>query len=84
MPHVLSSDTDMPVQCLIELVEQDDELLVRVCWCGLPPEEDTFGPIQRVCEDLPLSLQRLHVRKNTPAQLAACARTILGLSNGGM
>lgn len=79
MSHVLSSETGMVVQRLLELVESPDGLKVRIRWKGLPASEDTEEPIKNVYEDVPVLLEKLLKRKNTPAHLADKARRVLGL-----
>lgn len=84
LSHVLSSETGMPVARLMQLVDSPDGLKVQVRWKGLPNSEDTMEPLERVYEDVPQMLLRLLGRKNTPLGLANKARSIIGLSNGGV
>ena len=79
MSHVLSSETGMPVAHLLCLIESHDGLKVFVLWKGLPDSQDSSEPLERVYEDVPRILFRLLQRKNTPPQLAAKTRSILGL-----
>jgi transposase InsO family protein len=79
LPHVLSSETGMPVARLMRLYEDEDGLKVVVRWKGLSHSEDTSEPLRHVYEDVPDMLIRLLQRKNTPQDLAAKARTVLAL-----
>lgn len=79
MSHVISSETGMPVQRLMRLVDSDDGIMVQVRWRGLPESEDTLEPVQKVFEDVPQLLEKLFRRKNTPASLVSKARHALAL-----
>lgn len=79
MSHVLSSETGMQVQRLMRLVETDDGLMVLVRWKGLPNSEDTMEPVKKIHEDVPVLLEKLLCRKNTPTNLIAEARRIISL-----
>ena len=79
LPHVLASETGMPVARLLELVEKEGQLFVRVRWKGLQTSEDTLEPIEKVFEDVPKMFVRLLDRKTTPVVLAKCARQHLSL-----
>ena len=79
MSHVLSSETVMPVSCLMRLEDTEDGLKVLVRWKGLPNSEDSLEPLARVYEDVPQMLLRLLQRKNTPIPLAEKARRALAL-----
>jgi len=46
MPHVICSETGMPVQRLMRLEKTPDGLHVIVRWRGLPPSADTSEPHQ--------------------------------------
>jgi len=84
MPHVLQSETGMPVARLMRLVDDPDGLKVQVRWRGLPTSEDTLEPFERVFEDVPDMVMRLLRRKNTPASLVTKARRALDLMEGGV
>ena len=79
MPHVLSSETGMPVSRLLRLLDTEDGIKVLVRWKGLPDTEDSAEPLQNVYEDVPQLLLKLLNRKNTPQDLAEKARTALSL-----
>lgn len=80
MPHVLQSETGMPVSRLMRLVEEPDGIKVQVRWkADLPNAEDTLEPLANVYEDVPKMLLSLLGRKNTVPELAQNARTALAL-----
>lgn len=79
MAHVISSETGMPVQRLMRLVDTEDGLMVLVRWSGLPDSEDTLEPLKKVYEDVPGLLAKLLQRQHTPAKLASKARCELHL-----
>ena len=79
MSHVVSSETGMPVQRLMRLVQSDDGLMVQVRWKGLPASEDTLEPISKVYEDVPELFLKLLRRKNTPSDLVDKVRSALSL-----
>ena len=83
MPHVLSSETGMPVQRLMRLVDTPSGLAVVVRWRGLPPSADTTEPLNRIYEDVPQMLLNLLARKSTPRHMVIRAKTELGLSERG-
>lgn len=53
MPHVLNSETGMPVDRIVQLVCSKDVIMVQVPWKGLEISEDTLEPIKIVHEDVP-------------------------------
>lgn len=77
MPHVLASETGMPVQRLLRFEDTDDGLMVVVRWRGR--SDDTLEALEKVHEDVPVLLEKLLLRKNTPAHLASKARRVLGI-----
>lgn len=79
IPHVLSSQTGMPVSRLMQLIDDLDGSKVLVRWKGLPTTEDSLEPINRVYQDVSKMFLRLLRRKNTPPDLAAKVRRALGL-----
>lgn len=78
MSHVLSSETGIPVSRLMELVKVNNEINVLVRWKG-SPQDNTLEPLHNVHEDVPIMLDRLLKRKNTPLDLAQQARDTLDL-----
>lgn len=74
-----SSETGIPVPRLIKVVEEDKDLIVQVCWKGLPESEDTLIPLRLVFEDVSQMLRRLLERKNLQSNVARQARRALGL-----
>jgi len=79
MPHVISSETGMPVQRLMRLEESPNGLHVIVRWRGLPANADTSEPLSRIYEDVPQMLLNLLKRKSTPRHLVDLAKKELGL-----
>ena len=79
MPHVLLSETGIPVARLLRLEDKPEGLMVAVRWKGLTNSEDTLEPLDRVYKDVPQMLVRLLQRKYTPKDLAAKARSLLAL-----
>lgn len=77
MPHVIASETAMPFQGLLRLVEKG--LKVLVCWRGLPKSEDTLEHVKKVFEDVSLLFEKLLCRKNAPLGLIKKARLQLQL-----
>lgn len=77
MPHVLSSETGMPVARLMRLVETPNGLMVFVRWKELSDTEDILEPLLQVYEDVPQMVLRLLQRKNTPRHLAEKAKLFL-------
>lgn len=82
MSHVVASETGMPVQRLMRLVESDDGLMVQVRWKGLPESEDTLEPIGKVYEDVPQLLLKMLRRKAVSSDLVSKARRTLSLEEG--
>lgn len=74
MPNVIASETGMPVQRLLRLVDADEGLKVLVCWRGLPGSEDTLEPPEKVYEDVLQLFEKPLCRKNTPMDLVRKAR----------
>ena len=79
MPHVLASETGMPVQRLMRLVQGPKGIEVVVRWRGFPPSADTTEPLQKIYEDVPQMLQNLLNRKSTPGHMVDLAKSQLGL-----
>lgn len=79
MSHVVASETGMPVQRLMRLVDTDDGLMVQVRWRGLPDSEDTLEPASKVYEDVPQLFRKLLGRQSAPVDLVAKARRALRL-----
>lgn len=82
MSHVKSSETGMPVQSLMGLIERDGDLMDHVRGRRLPEPEDTLGPLRKVRDDGSLLFYKLLKWKNTPASLASKARHTLALEKG--
>ncbi len=80
LPHVLSSETGMPLSRLLGLKKGKKGLFVQVRWKVLPHEEDTLEPIVKVYEDVPAMLKKLLDRKSTKPSLVTEAKSVLGLS----
>lgn len=74
MSHVIASETGMPVQRLMGLVETKNGLMVQVRWRGLPDSEATMEPVVKVYEDVTHLFCKLLARQNTPAELVSKAR----------
>lgn len=81
MPHVISSEICMQVQCLLKLVSTSDEIKLTVHWRGLSRDDDIHDPLQKKCEDVPTLQVRLLVRKSTDPALEMKAPRELGLSS---
>lgn len=79
MSHVVSSDTGMPVQRLMKIVESGKGLMVQGLWQGLPEPGDTLEPLSKIDEYVPQLLLKLLVCMNTPTEVAAEARRKLHL-----
>lgn len=79
MSHIVSSETGMVVHRLMELVQTNDGIHVRIRWRGLPDSEDTLEPVAQVYQDVPDLLLKLLKRKNTPVHLANQLREELHL-----
>jgi hypothetical protein len=79
--HAVSSETGMPVQRLLSLVETDDGLKVRVRWRGLGETEDTWEPVDFVYADVPLLFKKLLARNTAPSDLVKEAKDQLGIHN---
>jgi len=81
MSHVLYSERGMEISRLLKLSESPSgDLLVRVRWYGLLPDQDTDEPLQNIFEDAPRLVKLLLKRKATPSHLAAKAKAQLKLS----
>lgn len=74
MSHVISSETGIPVQRFMCLVETDNELIFQVRWRGLPESEDTIEQLQKIEEDVPELLLKLFCCKNAPEDLVTKTR----------
>lgn len=59
MSHVVASETIMPIQRLMRLVESDDGLMAQVRWKGLQKSEDTPNPIANFYKDVPGMLLKM-------------------------
>ena len=81
LPHVLSSETGMPVARLMGLEDTENGIMVHVRWRGLPNTEDTLEPLQQVYDDVPQMLMRLLLRKSTPKALVQRAKAALTLTS---
>lgn len=79
MPHVTASETGMPVARLMGIQESPDGPVVHVRWKGLPDSEDTYEPILKVYEDVPVMLLNLLKRKSISKSLVTSAKSVLGL-----
>ena len=79
MPHILYSETGMPIHRLINLKKQDNEIMVHVRWKGLPTSQDTLEPLNNVYEDVPQMLTRVLNRKSPNSTLVSEARKQLHL-----
>ena len=79
MPHILYSETGMPIHQLIDLKKQDNEIMVHFRWKALPTSQDTLEPLKNVYEDVPQMLTRLLNRKTTNSTLVSEARKQLHL-----
>lgn len=80
MPHVLLNETGMSVSRLMKLVMDRSYLKVIVRWRVLPASEDTREPVQQIFGNVPILLQRLLKRKNTPRDLVLRACKLLRIS----
>lgn len=75
MSHDLSSETGMPVSCLLALVEENVELSEKVSWRGLSESDDTLQPNQKVYKDAPrifdllLNLHNTNLKTHAVAEL---------------
>lgn len=84
LPHVLSSETGMPVAQKLGLHDTPDGIRVKVRWKGLPNSEDTFESLSQVPEDVPDILEHLLCRKNIPPDLLMKSRSTLSNPSGGV
>ena len=78
-PHVLSSETGMEVARLMSLEKNRNGLMIHVRWKGMPKEEDTLEPLEKVYEDVPKMVERLLARSSISKPLANEAKIALGL-----
>lgn len=53
MEQIISSETEMPVHPLMQLVKTYDGLQVRPQWRDLPALENTLEPLQNVYKNVP-------------------------------
>lgn len=63
LPHVLYSETRIPVSSLMDLTEVTDGLLGQVHWKGFPPSQDIYEPLALVIEDVPKMIEHFIGRK---------------------
>lgn len=75
MPHILYSETGMPVSRLMKLEKIGNKIMVHVRWKGLPASDDTLEPIAHVYHDVPQMLTKLLKRQNIDKQLANDAKS---------
>lgn len=80
MSHIASSETITVVQRLMKLTDIDGKLVIHARWRGLPKSKNTLEPLRQIYDDLPALFRNLLARKNTPGNLAHCARDELGIS----
>lgn len=69
MSHLVTSETNMPVQRLRRLIDTDDGMIVQARWRGRPESENNLEFLQKVFEGAPLFLKMLLHCKNTPPSL---------------
>lgn len=79
MTRFVNSETDMAVACVLEVVDENVRLRIRVRWRVLPNSEDTLEPQESVYEDAPQMLLRLLDLKKTPCSSIEQAHGFLGL-----
>ena len=82
IPHVLQSETGMPVARLMSLLDTADGIQVHIRRKGISADEDTLEPLARVYEKVPQMLERLLFCKAISRHLAGKVRSQLMLSNG--
>lgn len=79
MLHEVSSETGMPVQRLMRLVETDGALLGQLRLLRLQESEDISGHSENVYQDLLKFFQKLLGRKNSPTDLVVKIRRVLSI-----
>lgn len=79
LPHVLYSETGMPVSRLINPENSTAGIMVHVRWNGLLKDDDTLEPLQNVYEHVPEMLLKLLNRKNIDGELRNQAKQQLNL-----
>lgn len=82
MSLVVASETGMPVQCLMPLVNTSNSVMVMVRWRGLPESEDTVKPLEKVYEDVPLRLKNFLGCNSVRVDLVAKALRDLTIKEG--
>lgn len=58
MAHIVFSETGMPVQRLMNLMEANEDLMAQVCWSGSPEPED-HEPVAKLFEDIRRLFEKL-------------------------
>lgn len=79
MSFILSHETGMLVSRLVDHIDENGDLKIRVHWRGLPKSSDTWEPLQQVCEYVPRLVRLILNRWNTPASLRERATSALSL-----
>lgn len=74
MCRVFMSETSIPAQNLMQLLETGYELLVQVCWRSVSQSEDTVEPLQKIYENVVEVRWKSLYCNNTPADLVAKER----------
>eukprot|EP00737_Agarophyton_chilense_P000604 gb/GEZJ01000672.1/.p4 GENE.gb/GEZJ01000672.1/~~gb/GEZJ01000672.1/.p4 ORF type:complete len:223 (+),score=29.84 gb/GEZJ01000672.1/:4143-4811(+) len=79
MAHVRSSETGMPLNRLLKLVAEKNDMFVHVRWKLLGKSEDILEPLVCMYTDVLEMVLKLLRRKNAPRDLVSKARKKLGL-----
>lgn len=80
--HVLASEIGMFAQRLINIVNTDDDHIVKVHWRVLPESEDTLEPIAKhIYQDVKQLILNLLHRKNTSSDVPNKARQEIKVSS---
>lgn len=84
MSQSLSGKTGMDIARLMEIIDIDGNLMVRIWRKGLSEEEYTLEALTSILECASKIVGCLRKHKNTPAEIAEKARSIYSLWNGGI
>lgn len=74
MPHVISSETGMEVQRLMDISETAQDLMGQVRWRGFSASKDTEESLKKMYEDVPELIKTLLCRDDTSLKKSVTAR----------